>query len=158
MAALVEPVLLEIARTCTFKKKKPDEGTGARRIGCERCGKARLHRDHLGTPPSLNALVSSNVHALRAQKDAWQRALPSELRASDLGPTDRVMAEGECCFGTQQRRDGGNHRVLLEKALGDALTEGGYLVDDDWNRYEFGRRTPTYKTGEAWTRAMLFPG
>jgi hypothetical protein len=39
--------------------------------------------------------------------------------------------EGEVSFGDGRERDQGNHRVIVEKALGDALVRGGYLPDDD---------------------------
>ena len=46
-------------------------------------------------------------------------------------------------FPARRRRDSGNYRVMLEKALGDALVEGGWLPDDTPEHYEFGGVTFT---------------
>jgi hypothetical protein len=51
----------------------------------------------------------------------------------------------------------GNYRVLLEKALGDALKVGGWLDDDDWSRYEFGGLAYAYERGVSRTRLIIFP-
>jgi hypothetical protein len=53
---------------------------------------------------------------------------------------------GLCCFPDRIRRDQGNFRYFIEKALGDALVAGGWLefgglADDDWDHYEFGGMT-----------------
>jgi hypothetical protein len=45
----------------------------------------------------------------------------------------------------------------VEKALGDALVEGGWLEDDDWSRFEFGGLAAVYERGVSRTRIMVFP-
>ena len=57
----------------------------------------------------------------------------------------------------RKRRDQGNHRFLLEKALGDALVAGGWLDDDDWARYEFGGLQMVYERGVSAMRLFVFP-
>jgi hypothetical protein len=65
--------------------------------------------------------------------------------------------EGEVTFPDTGRRDQGNYRVILEKALGDALVTGGWLRDDSWDHYEFGGLTMRVWPGESATRLMIFP-
>ncbi len=50
-----------------------------------------------------------------------------------------VTANALLRFPTRRRRDEGNFRWLLEKALGDALQNGGWLPDDTPEFYLFGR-------------------
>jgi len=49
-----------------------------------------------------------------------------------------VNARATLQFKQRRRRDEGNFRVILEKALGDALVEGGWLKDDTAEQYRFG--------------------
>jgi hypothetical protein len=126
--------------------------------GCGVCGRAKTHITHAGAAPSLNVLGSGNQFAFQAHKRAWQDRLVELLERADLPrPLARVVAEGEVTFPDRIRRDQGNHRFMLEKALGDALTEGGWLPDDDWTRYEFGGLAARYERGVSRTRLMLFP-
>lgn len=159
-AARLEPVMIEHVRLCHFKRK-PDED-GHKRLGCACCGKAKADRVHMGQPPSVNPLVSGvgsgNAQMYAAQKRQWEALLGDLLAASDLPKgLVHVLAEGEATFPTRQRRDQGNHRFMLEKALGDALTAGGYIEDDDWTRYEFGNLIASYEKDVSATRLVLFP-
>jgi hypothetical protein len=52
-----------------------------------------------------------------------------------------VEAEAVLIFPTKRKRDEGNFRTPLEKALGDALTQGGFLEDDTPDQYRFGGLT-----------------
>ena len=61
------------------------------------------------------------------------------------------------CFPTRVRRDQGNYRFILEKALGDALKEGGWLEDDNWALFEFGNLGYVYEKGRSWTEVVIFP-
>lgn len=154
--ARLEPVMVEHRRICHFKKKADVDGH--RRLGCDRCGRPKADRAHMGAPPSINPLGSGDPRAYQALKQTWQGLLADLLVVSDL-PKGllRVMAEGEATFPTRQRRDQGNFRFLLEKALGDALVEGGWLADDDWDRYEFGNLVASYEKGTSATRIVIFP-
>lgn len=51
---------------------------------------------------------------------------------------ESVTATAELRFKQRRRRDEGNFRVILEKALGDALVEGGWLADDTADHFRFG--------------------
>lgn len=148
----VEPVELLQVLDHAFEKK--DRGKG-----CARCGHAKTHMDHVGAPQSLNVFGSGANHfAYQHMKHAWQERLTRLLDGSGLpAPIPRVVVEGECCFPDRRRRDQGNHRFIVEKALGDALTAGGWLEDDDWTRYEFGGLAFRYEKGVSWTRLIVLP-
>ena len=149
---MIDPVEIELTRHHPYKSK----GKGTR--GCARCGEAKTYRDHLGAPPSLNVFASNGHFVYRAQKHAWQELLVEQIATTGLSQgLAHVLAEGECTFPTRTRRDQGNHRFMLEKALGDALQQGGWLEDDDWTSYEFGGLAARYEAGVSRTRLILFP-
>jgi hypothetical protein len=148
----LEPVEIELRAHHAYKSKGP------RMRGCAVCGEAKTHEGHLGAPPSLNVLGSGNQFVYHNMKAAWQALLVERLRESSL-PTGlaHVLAEGECTFPDRRRRDQGNHRFMLEKALGDALQQGGWLSDDCWESYEFGGLACRFEKGVSRTRLLLFP-
>lgn len=148
----LEPVELELHQHHPYKSK------GKRTRGCAVCNEAKTHRDHLGAPPSLNFFASNGYMVYRAHKDAWQTLLLEQLQQSGLPKgLGHVLAEGMATFPDRRQRDQGNHRFMLEKALGDALQAGGWLADDDWDHYEFGNLQRRYEKGVSSTRLMLFP-
>jgi hypothetical protein len=173
----LEPVLLEQVRLCHFKAKgcgrcglartNRAHTSGAcefqRRNGCARCGGNKGDPVHFGQPPSYNAMASgvgaSSPMIYATMKAKWQEIFDGLLRASGLPRgLARVFAEGEVTFPDQREdRDQGNFRVVIEKALGDALEAGGWLPRDDWSHYEFGGLTQRYQRGESATRVYLFP-
>ncbi len=155
----IQPVTILIEREHAFKKRKPDEETGKKRIGCEVCREGRLKRQHLGAPPSMNAGGSGLKRMeFQAIKGVWQAFILELLQATDL-PTGlaAVMVEGRVCFPDRARRDQGNFRWMIEKAAGDALVEGGYLEEDSWDFYEFGNLQRTYMKGRSSTELIFFP-
>lgn len=145
------PIEIEVRRKCHFKKK-PEK-----KRGCLRCGKPKSDRDHMGIPPSFNMGGSgSNRFTYQNTKHAWQSLFIELLTEQRLPkPLGYVEVEGQMGFPDRTRRDQGNFRILVEKALGDALVEGGWLEDDSWDFYEFGRLAKKYDKGEQWTRLML---
>jgi hypothetical protein len=150
LALHFEPVTLEHDRDHAFVKRQ------AR--GCGTCGKAKIAVEHHGYPQSLNALGDGNRFAYRAMKIAWETRLLALLEQSELPrPLARVVAEGELTVPDRTRRDQGNHRFMLEKALGDALVTGGWIPDDDWSRFEFGGLQAVYLKGVSRMRLMIFP-
>lgn len=150
MSGELQPVELVHVRDHAFEKRS--------KRGCGVCGKAKTHRDHQGAPPSMNFLGSGNQFAYQQQKRVWQEILIEQLERSDVPrPLARVVAEGEVTFPDRRKRDQGNHRFFLEKALGDALVEGGWLEDDDWSRFEFGGLASVYEHGVSRTRVLIFP-
>jgi hypothetical protein len=170
----LDPVLIEVVRECDFKRKpcgecglpksneihkgSPPRCVFTRRLGCDRCGRAARDPVHYGAPSSLNVFGSGNPKTYWQEKMNWQAILTPLLIASGLPKgLERVMVEGEATFPTRAGRDQGNHRVLIEKALGDALEAGGWLAEDTWEHYEFGNLTASYERGVSATRLMLFP-
>jgi hypothetical protein len=115
--------------------------------------------EHPAIPPSLNRLGSGNRFKFWRVKKEWglifQTALTEQNVPRGLG---RVVAEAELIVPTRHRRDEGNFRFFLEKALGDALVVGGWLEDDDSTRFSFGAVRFTYEKGRSVTRIVLFPG
>lgn len=148
-----------------FKARDPK----ARRKLCKHCGKGRQNAEHWGAPPSTSHSGSgSDFHTYQNIKHKWQEILTALMEEAGVPkPLGRVSAEGKMCFPTMHPRDQSNFRYMLEKALGDALTEGGWLLpsspgakDDDCFfpvvKYEFGGLTATYEKGVSWVRVMLF--
>lgn len=104
---------------------------------------ARYTVELADTPPSLNRLGRSHpLHQHRVKRD-WQNTLGMALLAAAVprplpGP---VTATARLRYPVRRRRDEGNLRWLLEKALGDTLHQGGWLPDDTPDHYLFGRVT-----------------
>lgn len=95
-------------------------------------------------PPSLNA-VGSRGNAVGAwrrwqdEKAKWELVLAAKLGWSPAPAWRLARCSAHLRFPTRRRRDEGNFRVLLEKALGDALVKRLWLPDDDHQRYRFER-------------------
>jgi hypothetical protein len=122
----VQPVEVLIERRCKWKKKDNDPETGKRRLGCENCGEAELHPDHLGAPPSLNEGGSGMERAAyQGLKRAWQRAQAEAMVAAGLPRgLEAVTVEVQIGFDQYRERDEGNLRWMIEKSLGDTLVHG----------------------------------
>jgi hypothetical protein len=145
----------EIVHRLDHKFAKRPEG----KKGCAVCGRAKTNMDHVGVPKSLNVHGSgANRFVYQAQKKAWAERLTELLLACGLPRgLGHVHVEGQLCFPDRTRRDQGNYRFMVEKSLGDALKEGGWLPDDDWSHYEFGGLAYRYEAGVSFTRLMLMP-
>lgn len=175
----LEPVAIEIVRVCHFvmkpcglcgkpksnpvhRKKNVEEGKPfcgfRRKLGCATCGLPKAHADHVGAPDSFNVMAGRDPNVYRAIVDKWRPVLTAALEASGLPKgLDGVVVEAEVSFGDNVERDRGNHAVMLDKALGDALVAGGWLTKDSWSRYGFGelQRREAGKANR--TRLMIFP-
>jgi Holliday junction resolvase RusA-like endonuclease len=101
------------------------------------------------TPPSLNVVgMRSDWRTVNRWKKAWQKDLELLFLAEQLPrPLTRVEVTAVLRFPQRRRRDEGNYRALLEKACGDALTNGGWLADDDVDRFSFGRLSVASERG-----------
>ena len=147
------PVDLIHVRDHRFKKRP------AKAKGCAECGRAKTNMVHVGAPQSLNAEASQSTRfAYGNQKKAWQARLTKLLEDSGLPKgLVAVHVRGQVCFPDRTKRDQGNHRFLVEKALGDALEKGGWISNDDWTRYQFGNLDYAYDKGQSWTALTIFP-
>jgi len=167
----VPPVELRIVPDHSYVKKLKGSGC-AHVLGDGRvCGGAR--HAFLHNAPSLNTLgVRSGWQAMDTALKAWRAGMAVKLHESGLPRgLDSVLVEGVMTFPTRAKRDQGNHRYFLEKALGDALQKGnvdtrwwqdepvagGWLDDDDWSRYEFGNLAFRYERGVRAIDLRIFP-
>jgi hypothetical protein len=111
------------------------------------------------TPPSYNAANmarGSHWAAGRKAKREWEKNLGTALMVKQI-PRGllRVEADAMILFKERRRRDPGNFRVILEKALGDCLVAGGWLPDDTADRFEFGQVVLRAPTSVPWTQIKL---
>lgn len=108
-------------------------------------------------PPSLNTIGTRGSHWVVARhKKRWQGAYEALLLSSTLPRgLERVEATASLRFPVRRRRDEGNYRWLIEKALGDALVNGGWLQDDTSAEFRFGRVEFEEETGPARTTIRI---
>jgi hypothetical protein len=109
-----------------------------------------------GTPKSKNQLDHAHWNAVRKEKQTWEgHCMVALLHARVPKKLRKVRATAELRFPTSRRRDEGNFRSMLEKALGDALQVGGWLEDDTPEHFTFGELTFAAESGVALTRVTL---
>lgn len=90
-------------------------------------------------PPSYNTFQRSHWSKQARLKSTWQGTFEGLLVAAGL-PRDRFAsceASAMLRFPTRTRRDEGNFKVMIEKALGDALVNGRWLPDDTHRHFRF---------------------
>lgn len=92
-------------------------------------------------PPSMNTnAIRSHWRGFQRHKKAWQSVIETLLLA-DYGrppePFGRVTVTVRLAFPEKRGRDPLNFRTLLDKATGDALTNGGWIPDDTAEHYQF---------------------
>lgn len=93
----------------------------------------------------------------RKHKLQWQEWLTAALLVEKVPKgLGSVRVQGELRFKQRRRRDEGNFRVILEKALGDALVSGGWLGDDTSDLYRFDRLELSCPWPTAETEIKLF--
>lgn len=108
-------------------------------------------------PPSLNAISTKGSHwrYTKAKREAHGVLVPALEAISPGFLFNHVYATGHLVFPRRRRRDQGNFRATLEKFLGDALQEAGWLEDDTWDSFEFGDLSYTYTKGVSRTHLKL---
>jgi len=93
-------------------------------------------------PTSFNVTSHAHWTRVRRAKQELQRDLELVLLAAPGLPRPipggHVEASATLLVPDRRRRDEGNYRTPLEKALGDALVNGGWLPDDTPEHYRFG--------------------
>ena len=92
-----------------------------------------------GTPPSFNAVGFRTHWAIgRRHKQQWEQWLSIALLEQRVPRgLKSVRATATIRFKQRRRRDEGNFKPLLEKALGDVL-QNGWLPDDTPEHFRFG--------------------
>lgn len=108
-------------------------------------------------PPTLNRVgASGGWRVFHNHKSSWQRDIESMLMASSLPRhLQRVEATAVLRFPDRRRRDSGNFSVVLDKALGDALVNGGWLADDTPDQYRWTNVAFDNDRGPRRTRVLL---
>lgn len=92
-----------------------------------------------GTPPSYNRTAHAHWSKVNRVKREWQGFCEIALMEQRVPRgLELVKASARIFFKERRRRDEGNFRVVLEKVLGDALTNGRWLLDDTPDHYRFG--------------------
>lgn len=92
-----------------------------------------------GTPPSYNRTAHAHWTVNRKVKRDWQERCELVLMEARVPRgLHLVTVTARMFFKERRRRDEGNFRVVIEKSLGDALTNGGWLPDDTPDHYRFG--------------------
>lgn len=102
--------------------------------------KRAFELDVPGIPKSLNQVGSRGSRfAWQNEKKAWEGMLWTACTIAKL-PRDLAFVHAVAILHptTNRRRDEGNYRTMLEKALGDALQLGGWLADDSPEFFKFG--------------------
>lgn len=109
------------------------------------------------TPPSVNTYAHAHWRRYHGIKKSWQATFAEELLVlrTRLGRASSVHATASLRFPQRRRRDEGNYRAPLEKALGDALVAGGYLADDTPEQFTFGAVTFEDDRGDNRTTVTL---
>jgi hypothetical protein len=162
MAAPGEAVVVTLDRKHKYVKKPIAKGNKRPSPGCAICNLKMYHYDHVGAPPSLNALGDGDRHKYRDIKESYEEALTLALEASPLPkPLAGVMVQCQMGFPDLSKRDEGNFRFIPEKALGDVLQTLGYISDDsfypDRPQYRFLEIEPVYDKGNSWVKFLIMP-
>ena len=93
-------------------------------------------------PVSLNRARGAHWSVFRKEKQRWQDQFEGLLMAISLPRgLAHVHATAVIRFPVRRPRDEGNFRWMLEKALGDALTNGRWLADDTPEHFTTGAVT-----------------
>ena len=109
-------------------------------------------------PPSFNVTGHAHWRRVHAAKRTLQRDLEFVLLVDRVPrpiPGGHVEASATLLVPDRRRRDEGNYRTPLEKALGDALVNGGWLPDDTPAHYRFGAVAFEVVRGVRSTRVTL---
>jgi hypothetical protein len=135
-------------------------GPKVSRARCEQCGKGQTNVIHHAFPESMNTGGSGWDHfAYQNAKKQWMQVLGEMLAEAELPkPLARVLVEGELTFPRRFSKgpDQENYRYPLSKFLGDTLVEGGWIADDNWERFEFGGLAYRLERGVQRMRLIVF--
>ena len=107
-------------------------------------------------PKSFNQTQHAHWAVVRREKQQLQSDLEIAMLANRVPKgLERVEATAVLLVPDKRRRDTGNWRTPLEKALGDALVRGCFLADDTPDRFSFGELVFQHEPGVRATRVTL---
>jgi len=109
------------------------------------------------TPPSFNEVGhTGNRWTWTKAEKQWRETFEMLLMSTGFPREwDQITAVVRLRFPTKRRRDEGNYRTLLEKALGDALVNGRWVEDDTPDHFVFERVHFEQQLGKAQTTIEL---
>lgn len=106
-------------------------------------------------PKSINAQSRGSHWPFTREKQKWQSMFFIALSAAKVPKgLAKVHATAVLRFPQKRRRDEGNYRAMLEKALGDAL-QLQWLPDDTPEHFTFGEVTFDDERGKLRTVVTL---
>lgn len=92
-----------------------------------------------GTPPSYNVTAGAHWQKVRRHKKRWQEDCATALMVAGVPRNlGSALVSVRMEFTQRRKRDEDNFKVIIAKALGDALASGGWLPDDTPEHYRFG--------------------
>lgn len=96
------------------------------------------------TPPSSNTNLGvggrGNPKGVSRTKKTWEGIFQVMLMQARVPRrVEHIHVTPRLKFKTANRRDADNFYFAIGKPLGDALVKGGWLIDDDFTRYEIER-------------------
>jgi hypothetical protein len=116
---------------------------------------------HADVPRSFNATRMAHWREAQREKKKWQEVFCQLILVAHVEPVppERILvASGFLRFPVRRRRDEGNYRTPIEKALGDALQQMGTISDDTPDYWRFDHLTIDPEPGPALTEITLrFP-
>jgi Holliday junction resolvase RusA-like endonuclease len=113
---------------------------------------------HGAVPRSFNETRTAHWRAAQREKKEWQEVFCRLImlqRVPSLSNGGQLAASATLRFPKRRRRDEGNYRTPVEKALGDALTAMRVLPDDTPEHWRFDRLTIEEHPGPARTQVVL---
>lgn len=123
-----------------------------------RCARGKLHPLHHGYPPSYNQMGSGDQLGYQQRKRHWDALFVELLEGCGMPKgIGHLFVEAEIVVPSRVDRDKGNLQFFAEKSLGDALQEGGWLLNDSWRQYDFGRYALGWSPGVSSCRFILLP-
>jgi hypothetical protein len=182
---MVDPVeLIHVPDHSYVKGPKGARGCKAMRSDGIPCNKAHFHPLH--NLPTLNETLTHEWAVYQGALKHWKLWLNDALIDSGLPKgLDYVLVAMRCTFPDRNRRDQGNMRGFIEKALGDTLASkscarcksvdnkkgrclscgsvdllAGWIPDDKFfptNHYEFNDCEAVLEPGSRRTHLMIFP-
>ena len=157
---MADPVAFTITLDHVYRSRGKT-ANGGRLPGCAVCGESKYADVHMGRVPTMNAGLGMERRSYQNLKLAWERVLTAGIESTGLQRgLHSVMVECTLGFPTRAGRDEGNLRWMLEKALGDALVQGGWLEDDTFfpvARYQFGPLQGRLTPGSESVTIVLLP-